>query len=185
MPLLQTHRRYLGAVILALLVLVMVASLVPDPMGTPRPLKMPPATATLSDRANALSKAIRSYVSDNFGVGRTLPCLRGIVGDVFEAPSRPAVYYGRNKRLYWNGDNAVGQSSGFTYRQAAVEHFVEVADAMQKALAAKGGEVVVMLPPNSQSIPSKDLPPLWRVRGPLEYDHALREAQRRGITTID
>jgi alginate O-acetyltransferase complex protein AlgJ len=185
MPLLQTHRRYLGAIILALLVLVMFGSLVPDPLGPPRPFTWDRGKTAFIDRANALSRAISNYVSGNFGYSRSMPYLRGFIGNEFNSPNHPNVYYGRNKRLYFNGDNAVGQSSGSVYRQAAVEHFAEVADAMRRTLAASGGELVVMVPPNSQSMPSKDLPAWWRISGPLEYDLAIRELHRRGVTTID
>jgi alginate O-acetyltransferase complex protein AlgJ len=185
MPLLQTHRRYLGVIIMVLLVLVMFGSLVPDPMGAARPFTWAGGKTAFIDRANALSRAISNYVSGNFGYSRSMPYLRGFIGNVFDAPNHPNVYYGRNKRLYFNGDNAVGQSSGSVYRQAAVEHFAEVADAMRRALAASGGKLVVMIPPNSQSMPSKDLPAWWRISGSLEYDLAIRELRQRGITTID
>ena len=181
----QAHRRYLGVVIVALLVLVMFASLIPDPMGPPHPFTLDAGKTAFIDRANALSRALRNYVSDNFGYGRSLPYLRDVIGNAFQAPNDPHVYYGRNARLYYNGDNAVGQSTGSVYRPDEIEHFVKVADAMRRALAATGAELVVMVPPNAQSMPSKDLPSWWHISGPIEYDLAMRELRRRGIATID
>lgn len=86
--------------ILAVLVLVMIGSLVPDPMGTPRPFTFAGGKTGLIDRANALSRAISNYVSDNFGYGRSMPYLRGVIGYALGAPINPFVYYGRNRQLY-------------------------------------------------------------------------------------
>ena len=83
MPLIQAHRRYLGVVIVALLVLVMFASLIPDPMGPPHPFTLDAGKTAFIDRANALSRALRNYVSDNFGYGRSLPYLRDVIGNAF------------------------------------------------------------------------------------------------------
>jgi alginate O-acetyltransferase complex protein AlgJ len=182
---LQPHRRRLGAVILAVLVLVLIGSLVPDPIGPPHPFTLAGGKTGLIDRANALSRAISSYVSDNFGYGRSMPYVRGVIGYGFGSPPDPLVYYGRNRQLYWSRDNAAGQSIGSIYRREAVRRIIDVADAMRRALAATGAELVVMIPPTSQSIPGKNLPSWWRISGPLEYDLAMSELRLRGITTID
>jgi alginate O-acetyltransferase complex protein AlgJ len=42
-----------------------------------------------------------------------------------------------------------------------------------------------LLPPNAQSIPTRDLPSWWHVGGPLEYDLAMHELRHRGIATVD
>ncbi len=177
MPLMRAHRHRLGAIVMALLVLVMVGALMPDPMGTQHP-STPPA-----DRFSF--SAWRSYFSDNFGYARSMPFLRGVIQYALGTSSDPRVFIGQHAHLYYNAENVVGQATGSVYRSEEVEHFVAVADALSKALAAWGGHLVVELPPNAQSVATQDLPSWWHVSGPLEYDLAMRELRERDITTVD
>jgi len=183
--LIPAHRRYLGPAVLALLVLVMVGSLVPDPIDAWHPFRVAAWKTSFSDRINALTKAVRQFVGDNFSYARSLPYLRGALEYAVLTPSDPRVYFGQHRHLFYNSENVVGQSTGSLYRTDNVRHFVDVVDALRQALAASGGNVVVLSPPNAQSIPMRDLPPWWRISSPLEYDLAMRELRERGITTID
>src|SRR5271165_5885344 len=183
--LIPAHRRYLGPAVLALLVLVMVGSLVPDPIDAWHPFRVAAWKTSFSDRINALTKAVRQFVGDNFSYARSLPYLRGALEYAVLTPSDPRVYFGQRSHLFYNNENVVGQSTGSLYRADNVRHFVDVVDALRRALAPSGGNVVVLLPPNAQSIPMRDLPPWWRINGPLEYDLAMRGLREHGITTID
>jgi alginate O-acetyltransferase complex protein AlgJ len=183
--LIPRHRRYLGPVILALLVLLMIGSLVPDPVGGWRPFTIATGKTSLTDRLNALSRAVRQYVSDNLAYAHSLPYLRGALEYALLTPSDPRVYIGRNAHLFYNGEDVVSQSTGSLYRAEDVGHFVDVVDALNRTLAESGGDVVVLPPPNPQSIPMHDQPRWWRVGGPLEYDLAIRSLRERGITTVD
>ncbi len=185
MALIPAHRRYLGPTALALLVLIMLGALVPDPVGTWHPFSVAPGKTGLGAKLNALSRAGRDYVGNNFGYARTLPYLRGTVEYGLRTPSDPRVYFGRRTHLFYSGEDIVDQSTGSLYRASEVRHFVDVVDALRRALAARGGDVVVLIPPNAQSIPMRDQPAWWRISGPLEYDLAIRELRQRGIATID
>jgi acetyltransferase AlgX (SGNH hydrolase-like protein) len=181
--LIPAHRRYLGPAALALLVLVMLGSLVPDPVGTWHPF-MVAQKASFGGKVDALCRAVRGSVGDNFGYARTLPYLRGAVEYAVMTPSDPRVYFGR-MHLFYSGENVVNQSTGSLYRPDQIRHFVDVVAAMRRALASAGGDIVVLVPPNAQSIPTHDQPAWWHISGPLEYDLAMRELREGGIATID
>jgi hypothetical protein len=184
MGLIPAHRRYLGPAALALLVLVMLGSLVPDPFGGWYPFMMTPK-ASFGQQVNAFTKAARLYFGRNFGYARSLPELRGALGYALLTPSDPRVYFGQRMHLFYSGENVVDQSTGSIYRTDQIRHFVDVVDALRHALAAMGSDVVVLVPPNAQSVPTPDQPTWWRISGPLEYDLAMRELRERGIATID
>jgi hypothetical protein len=183
--LIPAHRRYLGPIALALLVLVMLGALVPDPVGTWHPFSVAPGKIGLGARLNALSRAVRDYVGANFGYARSLPYLRGALEYTLGTPSDPRVYFGRGAHLFYSGEDIVSQSTGSLYRAPEVRHFADVADALRRALAVRGSDLVVLIPPNAQSIPMRDQPAWWRISGPLEYDLAMHQLRQRGITTID
>jgi alginate O-acetyltransferase complex protein AlgJ len=184
MALIPAHRRYLGPATLALLALVMLGSLVPDPVGAWHPFMMAPK-ASFGDKPNAFTKAVQQYVGDNFGYARTLPYLRGALEYALLTPSDPRVYFGQHMHLFYSGENVVDQSMGSVYRSDQIRHFVDVVDALRRALVPGGSDVVVLVPPNAQSIVIRDQPAWWHISGPLEYDLAMLELRRRGIATID
>ncbi len=184
MALIPGRRRYLGPAALALLVLVMLGSLVPDPVGTWHPFIVA-KKASFGDKLNALCRAGRQYFDDNFGYARTLPYLRAALEYAVMTPSDPRVYFGPRMHLFYSGENVVDQSTGSLYRSNRIRHFVDVVDAVRLALAPTGGDVVVLVPPNAQSIPTHDQPAWWRISGPLEYDLAMHELRERGVATID
>jgi alginate O-acetyltransferase complex protein AlgJ len=183
--LIPAHRRYLGAIALAVLVLLMLGALVPDPVGEWHPFRVAPGRPDLGARLDALSRAVREYVEDNFGYARSLPYLRGTVEYSLRTPSDPQVYFGQRRHLFYSGENAVSQATGSLYRVAQVRHFVAVVDALRRAQAPADNRVVVLLPPSAQSIPMRDQPTWWRIGGPLEYDLAISELRAHGFTTID
>jgi hypothetical protein len=181
----RAYRRRLGVIAAAILVLVMIGALLPDPVGTWRPFDLPRDRLRTTAWLAALPAAVSRYVASNFGYGRSMPLLRGITEYAFSNPSDPRVFIGRNAHLYYNGENVVGQSTGSIYRPTEVRHFVDMADALRRALATTGGKLLVMLPPNAPSVATRDLPSWWHVSGPLEYDLAMTELRQRGIATID
>jgi hypothetical protein len=182
--LIPAHRRYLGPIALAILVLVMFGALVPDPMGSWHPFVLA-KKASFGDKVNALTRAGRQYFNDNFGYARTLPYLRAALEYAVMTPSDPRVYFGPRMHLFYSGENVVNQSTGALYRVDQIRHFVDVVDAVRRALAPTGGDVVVLVPPNAQSIPTRDQPVWWRISGPLEYDLAMRELRQRDVPTVD
>ena len=50
--------------------------------------------------------------------------------------------------LFYSGENVVNQSTGSLYRPDQILHYVDVVDAIRRALAPTGGDVVVLVPPN-------------------------------------
>jgi hypothetical protein len=141
--------------------------------------------ASFGDKLDAFTKAVRQYVGDNFGYARTLPYLRGALEYALLTPSDPRVYFGQHMHLFYSGESVVNQSTGSVYRSDQIRRFVDVVDALRGALVPVGSDVVVLVPPNAQSIVLHDQPAWWHISGPLEYDLAMRELRRRGIATID
>ncbi len=185
MALIPRHRRYLGPMALALLVLVMLGALVPDPMRGWQAFRVPGATTAPGGAINHWARAIREFVGDDFGYAHTLPYLRGIVEYALLSPSDRRVFFGRHAHLYYGGEGVVGQSTGSLYRQENVLHFVNVVAALERTLAPRGTHLLVLVPPNAQSIPTQYLPPWWQISGPLEYDLAIRELRNHHIATVD
>jgi alginate O-acetyltransferase complex protein AlgJ len=140
--LIPSHRRYLGPAALALLVLIMLGSLVPDPvLGVWHPF-MVAQKASFGSKVDAFVRAIRQYIGDNFGYAGTLPYLRGALEYALMTPSDPRVYFGQRMHLFYSGENAVNQSTGSVYRSDQVRHFVDVVDATRRALALTGSAVI-------------------------------------------
>lgn len=176
MPLLRAHRRHLGAVAAVLLMLAMGGAFIPDPPNHRRAVELPKDKLSI--------RAWSTYVADNFGYARSLPLLRGSVQYALGTSSNPKVFVGQRGHLYYNGDRVTAQATGSIYRRDQVRRFADMAEALQRALAP-GDRVVVLLPPNAQSVATDDLPAWWHIEGPLEYDLALRELRARGITAVD
>ncbi len=172
MPLLRAHRRRLGAIIMAVLVLLLAGALMPDPMGS----RSPESAARMN---------WRKIFFDRFAYARSMPFLHGFMLYALGTSSDPRVFIGRHQQLYYNAEDMVGQSAGTIYRADQVRHFVDAADALRRALAPGGARLLVLLPPSAQSITTDNLPAWWHISGPLEYDLALRELHERGIATID
>src|SRR5579872_4466992 len=112
MSLLRAHRRRLGVIVMAVLVLVMAGALMPDPMGSRQP-------------ADTGHKTWIKSLSDRFAYARSLPFLHGVMLYMLGTSSDPRVFIGRHRQLYYSGEGAVRQSTGTLYRAENVLHFVD------------------------------------------------------------
>jgi alginate O-acetyltransferase complex protein AlgJ len=171
--------RFQGAIAAAFLVLLMLGSFMPDPfVGGPSSVGNKPS------KLFSISY-LRHYFDSNMRYAATAPMLRGLIEYSLASSSSQNVYVGRHGHLYYGGEDAAAQSAGAVYRPVEIGHFIEMVASLNRALADRNIKLVVAIPPNSQSIAARDLP-WWSVqRGPLEYDLALAELQKRTITTID
>lgn len=187
MPLLSRHRRYLGLVAVVILAALLLANLVPDPMGRGvwRTRGVPPTNLfqEIATRAQTLSL----YFQDNFGFRASLPILRRDLRAALDSPNDHNTYSGRHGRLFWAREHTPEQSSGDLIRTEAVDRFVRMADILQRELAPLGTKVVVAIPPNTQSVEMDDLP-RWQhgfERRPTEYDLLLAGLKADGIASVD
>jgi alginate O-acetyltransferase complex protein AlgJ len=173
------HRRYFGAIVATLLTVLMSGALVPDPMAERRPLALSTDAVSLSSKLGALPDAVSAYFADNLGYAGSMPFLRGVIEYAFDTSSDPGVYIGRHAHLYYTHEIAIFR------RSDGIRHFVDMADALRGALSLHDGHLLVLSPPDSQSIAKQDLPSWWDSGGPFEYDLAMHELQKRGIAMLD
>jgi alginate O-acetyltransferase complex protein AlgJ len=186
MPLLVPGRRFQGIAVVAILVLVMIGGLLPDPFVTPSPVKPPkPANTGTLGRLVATVDEVSSYFAANMNYAASAPLLRGIVEYELGASSSAYVYVGRNRHLFYAGESAAAQSAGAIYRRPETLHFVDMATILNRELQRRGATFIVAIPPNAQSIAIGDLPSWSRPRPPFEYDLAIGELMRQGIATVD
>jgi alginate O-acetyltransferase complex protein AlgJ len=178
------HRRFFGIIVAGLLVLVMIGALIPNPVDSEIPLVMQTGETSLA-RLKVQVRYVSRYFADTFGYARVMRFLRGVIEYEFFTSSSRRVYIGQHAHLYYTGDLAAEQSTGSVYRSASVHHFLNMADALRQELAPSGGHLVVVIPPNTLSIATHDLPAWWHIRGPLEYDLVMRDLREREIATID
>ncbi|TCT02854.1 alginate O-acetyltransferase AlgX-related protein [Aquabacter spiritensis] len=188
MPLLLPSRRYMGALVVGIVGLLLLSNLIPDPSGRfiwRGGQKAP--DAPWYHQAHGALQRLGFYLQDNFGFRASLPLLRGEIRDWAGAPETGPVYEGRNGQLFWAGQEAPAQSAGALFRTEAVERFAALMTALKRELAPQGAELVVALPPNAQSVDVGELPE-WQDRLPqrrTEYSYILDELKTRGIVAVD
>jgi hypothetical protein len=186
MSMLAQRRRFQGIVAVIILVLVMLGGFAPDPFVTPSSGSQPEPTktGTLGQFAGFFNRTL-DYFFSNMNYAASAPLLQGILEYELGSSSSPKVYFGRNNRLFYAAESAAAQSAGAIYRRPETLHFVDVATVLRRELERRGTKLVVIIPPNAQSIAIDDLPPWSKAHPPLEYDLAMGELRKRGIATID
>jgi alginate O-acetyltransferase complex protein AlgJ len=183
---LSQRRRFQGIVAVAILVLVMLGGLVPDPFVTLLPGSQPKqAQIGTLGQLTGFFDGIGDYFDSNMNYAASVPLLRGIVEYELGASSSPKVYIGRNNHLFYAAESAAAQSAGAIYRRSETLHFVDMATILRRELERRGAKLVVTIPPNAQSIAIDDLPSWSKARPPFEYDLAMGELRKRGIASVD
>ena len=180
---LAPKRRFQGLVLVAILCLVMLGSLLPDPFVIP-----PPGSPTTPIRRGNLGDRIaeaRNYYYTHMKFVALAPLLRGLIKYELGASSSPKVYIGRNHHLFYAAEYAPDQSAGAIYRKPETFHFINMATVLKHELGRLGAKLVIAFPPNAQSVPVGDLPFWSKPHPPLEYDLAISELRQLGITTVD
>ena len=181
-------RRFQGIVVVAIFILVMIGGCLPDPFVTHTSASQPgPARKGMIATVVQLFDYGRSYFELNMNYVASAPLLRSLIKYELGASSSPQVYIGQNHHLFYSGESAAAQSAGAVYRRAETLHFVEMCAILGRELARRGTKMIVVIPPNAQSIAIDDLPSWSRskLHPPLEYDLALQELARNGIQTVD
>lgn len=188
MGMLVSYRRRMGLLVVGILAALLLGNLVPDPSGRG---EWRGGARTGSEpwfrRAHAGLQSVGFYFQDNFGFRASLPLVRHAIREALGSPDSRIVYFGRHGQMFWAGQSAPEQSSGFLMREEAVDRFVALVVAMQRRLAGEGTKVVVALPPNAQSVDLEDLP-AWQAdhsAATTEYSRMLQGLKREGITTVD
>ncbi len=131
-------------------------------------------------------RRLEAYAEDNFGFRGAMVGAYSGLRYVARSPVNDKVAFGRNGWLYYAAADIFEQSRGQTYRAGGVADFVEVVVRLHDLVAARGGRMIVAMPPNRHSVATENLP-RWALRfdGPTEYDAILRLLARRGVPAID
>ncbi|MFG1411530.1 MAG: hypothetical protein ABII76_24460 [Pseudomonadota bacterium] len=185
MALLVSYRRYMGALVMGILTLLLLSNLIPDPLGFHTWRGLPREDAGFFQRLHGNLRSFGFYLQDNFGFRASMPVVRRTLRDLVWSPDTTILYIGPNGQMFWSGERAPEQTAGQLYRVHAVERFVALMKAMQDRLPHT--KLVVAIPPNAQTVDVNDLPTWYKyVRPrPTEYSLMLADLQKDGITAVD
>ncbi|MFG1423403.1 alginate O-acetyltransferase AlgX-related protein [Roseixanthobacter liquoris] len=184
---LVSYRRYMGILIMGILVALLLSNVVPDPLGRGIWRGGAKPDAGWFGRMHGQLQAAGLYLQDNFGFRASMPIARRELRAALHSPDTKNVYFGRNGQMFWSGQRAPEQSAGQLVRTGAVDRFVELMESLHAHLAPHGVKMVVALPPNAQSVDTDDLP-AWQDRVPqhtTEYTLMLKGLEKAGIPTVD
>ncbi len=134
----------------------------------------------------ALPKEVDAYLSDHFGLRDALIRAHKDLTKPMLGFGNDSVLIGRNRRLFYLGEDTVRQSAGLILRDERVADTVALLVRMNAALKARGIRFLVAMPPNAPTIYQDDLPRWAQNRGRrTEYDLMLDELAAKGVKTID
>ena len=93
--------------------------------------------------------------------------------------------YGRDGRLFFNGDAMLEQSLGLLHRDADIAQFADFAAALSAQYRVRGVRFLVAIPPNSATI-ERQFVPMWFKPAPeTEYDLMMRALEQRNVPHVD
>ncbi len=126
------------------------------------------------------------YAKDNFGFRDQLVGVYSTLRYLVRSPTSEQVTFGRNGWLYYTSDEIFEQSRGQIFRAGRVNDFVDIVARLNELIAARGGRMIVALPPNPHSVATEHLPS-WALRfeGPSEYNAILEMLTRRNVAAVD
>lgn len=182
MPLLMSFRRWWCVVFLALLSLPTIGLFTKDVSA--------PVRMTIAAPVGWWIRAaehLDPFINDNYGMrGAFMSAHAAYRRFLKTTPNRP-VLVGKNERLFFTAEQTLDQSLGRVFRKARLERLVEMTTRMREALAAKGAQLVVMVPPNGQTVYADQLPD-WAIREqrhPTEYDFLAKALPEAGTKFVD
>ncbi len=134
----------------------------------------------------ALPGQIDAFLKDRFGLRHAMIRLhRDLTHPVFFKVNT-AILFGRDGRMFYQGDEMVRQSAGLVLRDERVAETAAMLVAMRDALAKRGIGFLVTVPPNSSTIYQDDLPVWAQNNGKkTEYDLLLQDLAAHGVKTVD
>lgn len=188
MTLLASHRRYMGLLVVGVLVALLLSNLIPDPAG--RGIwrgGVKPPNAPWYQQWHGKLQRLGLYFQDNFGFRATLPMARRELREALGSEDIRPIYFGRNGQLFTTLQQSAEQSAGILIRKGAVERFTALMAVMQRHLEPLGAKLVVAIPPNAQSVDLEELPE-WQDNYPVpytEYSMMLDILKADGITAVD
>jgi len=133
-----------------------------------------------------LPQNLESYMNDNFGFRHQMVAAYSTYRFVLRSPAIPRIAFGENGWMYYTGDWAFEQSRGQIVRPARLSAFADLAADIERLVSARGGRLLVAIPPNQHTLGVENLPS-WALdfEGPTEYDMLMLMLAERSIDAID
>lgn len=181
MALLMTFRRYWAIFFFVVLVLPTIGFIAPD---LPAPLRT--VTAPADQWWMRASERLDPYINNVFG-------FRGAVLAAHDRYVRwlgvdsERVMKGESGALFIKDDKAVEQSIGQVVRPWVVTQVADVATRLDDYMKSTGGQFLMVVPPNAQTVNFDLLPAFARElkRSPTEYDLLAKTMKERGVPFLD
>ena len=184
------RRRYLAAVVLALIATPLLAGLIkPDGeasiLAEGRRFALAPTMPASLAELIALPGRIDAYLKDHFGLRRAMIRAHADLTRPLLGGGR-MVMVGRDGRMFYLGDEMVRQSAGLVLRDRKVAETANFVAEMREALDHLGIRFLVAVPPNASTVYQEDLP-LWAQNRDrrTEYDLFLAALAGRNVMAVD
>ena len=131
-------------------------------------------------------RRLESYARDNFGFRDDMVRAFSELRYLARSPANELVTFGRDGWLYYTVSDIFQQSRGQIYRAGRVNDFIDIAVRMNDLVTARGGRMIVAIPPNRHSVATEHLHS-WALRfeGPTEYDSILEMLTRQNVAALD
>ncbi|MBV9556218.1 MAG: hypothetical protein JO254_04005, partial [Pseudolabrys sp.] len=167
---LLAHYRRFWFVIVALILTMPLAVQLLTPRQTvsqreARSLKPAPALPHSAAQWMKLPREIDVFLGDHFGLRDSLVRANAVLRHALLSTTNNGVLYGRDGRLFFNGDAMLEQSLGIAQRNAEVARFTDFAAGLSKQYRARGVRFLVAVPPNATTI-ERQFVPGWFIPAP-------------------
>jgi hypothetical protein len=129
---------------------------------------------------------LESYTNDNFGFRHQMVAAHSTLRFVLRSPVVGDIAFGENGWMFYTRDMSFQQSRGQILRHERLRAFADLAAELDTLISARGGQLMVAVPPNQHTIGAENLPS-WALRfdGPTEYDVVMRMLAERKVEAID
>lgn len=182
MPLVMKFRRYWAIFVFIVLLLPTIGFFAPD---LPAPLRT--VAAPEAQWWMRASQRLDPYINNVFGFRGAVLAAHNTYGRWLGGGENERVLKGENGALFIKDEWALEQSIGQLVRPDAVAAITDVAAELDGFMKARGGRMVMMLPPNGHTANSEMLPAYARAlkRAPTEYDLVMQAVKDKGVTFVD
>jgi len=190
MGLLARYRRAWVAVFVGLLWVPMLGQAVTtgEAISTPeaRNLRKRPDLPTSAQAWSSFPHAVDGFLADHFGFREQLTRANARLRYELSSPTSPWVLIGRDRFLFYLGNDAVQQSMGILIRKKQLAKLVDVVAGLHDELAKRNIKFLFTSPPNNSTINRAHLP-RWAAKVPsaTEYDLVLPMLASRGVPVLD
>lgn len=129
---------------------------------------------------------LEAFLNDSFGFRDELVLTYSTLRFVLRSPVKANIAFGENGWIFYAGDKTFEQSRGQVLRHKRLGAFTRLAAEMDALIKARGGRLLVAIPPNKQTLSVENLPS-WALSfdGPTEYDTLMKLLAEQEVEVID